>query len=68
MLFRNQIQLHELRIGQVRVVELAKNRGKGAALRAGLAQGRGRYLGFIDGDGDVPPELLAEFVALVQQR
>ena len=36
--------------------------GKGKAVRAGLARGRGRYLGFIDGDGDVPPELLAEFV------
>lgn len=40
--------------------------GKGRAVRAGLAQGRGRYLGFIDGDGDVPPELLAEFVEVVR--
>jgi hypothetical protein len=37
-------------------------------VRAGLARGRGRYLGFIDGDGDVPPELLADFVALVDAR
>jgi glycosyltransferase involved in cell wall biosynthesis len=42
--------------------------GKGRAVRAGLAQGRGRYLGFIDGDGDVPPELLAEFVAVVERE
>lgn len=42
--------------------------GKGKAVRAGLARGRGRYLGFIDGDGDVPPELLAEFVTVVRQR
>jgi glycosyltransferase involved in cell wall biosynthesis len=41
--------------------------GKGKAVRAGLARGRGRYLGFIDGDGDVPPELLAEFVEVVQR-
>ena len=41
--------------------------GKGKAVRAGLARGRGHYLGFIDGDGDVPPELLAEFVRLVQK-
>ncbi len=41
-------------IDQVRIVELAKNQGKGAALRVGLAQGRGRYLGFIDADGDIP--------------
>jgi glycosyltransferase involved in cell wall biosynthesis len=40
--------------------------GKGQAVRAGLARGRGRYLGFIDGDGDVPPELLADFVQVVQ--
>jgi glycosyltransferase involved in cell wall biosynthesis len=42
--------------------------GKGNAVRAGLARGRGRYLGFIDADGDVPPELLADFVRIVQQR
>jgi len=42
--------------------------GKGKAVRAGLARGRGRYLGFIDGDGDVPPELLGEFVTVVRQR
>ena len=39
--------------------------GKGKAVRAGLARGRGRYLGFID--GDVPPELLAEFVDVVKE-
>jgi glycosyltransferase involved in cell wall biosynthesis len=42
--------------------------GKGKAVRAGLARGRGRYLGFIDGDGDVPPDLLAEFVDVVQRE
>jgi len=41
--------------------------GKGRAVRAGLARGRGHYLGFIDGDGDVPPELLADFVQVVQK-
>ncbi len=47
----------------VRPIVWAENRGKGEALRAGLAVGRGRYLGFIDGDGDLSPELLAGFVA-----
>ena len=50
-------------IGQVRVVQLAENQGKGAALRIGLAQGRGRYLGFIDGDGDIPAGQLSHFLA-----
>jgi glycosyltransferase involved in cell wall biosynthesis/O-antigen/teichoic acid export membrane protein len=53
-------------IGQVRIVELAQNQGKGAALRAGLAQGRGRYLGFIDGDGDIPARQLSHFLAAIR--
>ena len=44
-------------------VVLPQRGGKGQAVRAGLARGRGRYLGFIDADGDVPPELLGDFVA-----
>jgi hypothetical protein len=53
-------------IGQVRIVELTKNLGKGAALRVGLAQGRGRYLGFIDGDGDIPARQLSQFLAAIR--
>src|SRR5580658_31274 len=37
----------------VRRMDFATNAGKGAALRAGLGMGRGRYLGFIDADGDI---------------
>jgi glycosyltransferase involved in cell wall biosynthesis len=40
--------------------------GKGHALREGLAMGRGRYLGFIDADGDISPEFLAPFVSVMQ--
>jgi glycosyltransferase involved in cell wall biosynthesis len=50
----------------VRRVSFATNMGKGHALRAGLGMGRGRYLGFIDADGDISPELLAPFVSLMQ--
>jgi glycosyltransferase involved in cell wall biosynthesis/O-antigen/teichoic acid export membrane protein len=52
-------------IEQVRIVDLAVNQGKGAALRAGLAQGRGRYLGFIDGDGDIPAGQLSQYLAAI---
>lgn len=54
-------------VGQVRVVQLARNQGKGAALRAGLAQGRGRYLGFIDADGDIPAAQLYHFLAATRR-
>lgn len=53
-------------IDQVRIIELAENQGKGAALRLGLAQGRGRYLGFIDGDGDIPARQLSHFLAAMR--
>jgi glycosyltransferase involved in cell wall biosynthesis len=42
-----------------------RNEGKGAALRLGLARGRGRYLGFIDADGDLDPLLLRSFQVMV---
>jgi glycosyltransferase involved in cell wall biosynthesis len=47
-------------IGDLRLRQLAheRNRGKGAALRTGFAGARGRYIGFIDGDGDLDPAVL----------
>ncbi len=53
-------------IDEVRIIELKENQGKGAALRVGLAQGRGRYLGFIDGDGDIPARQLSRFLAAIR--
>lgn len=52
--------------GTVRRVVLPANCGKGQALRVGLAMGRGRYLGFIDADGDIDPAVLAPFLSLVR--
>jgi glycosyltransferase involved in cell wall biosynthesis len=52
----------------VRQVSFATNVGKGHALRAGLGLGRGRYLGFIDADGDISPELLAPFVSVMRSE
>jgi len=43
-----------------------RNQGKGAALRIGLGKGKGRYLGFIDADGDLDPLLLGSFQTMVQ--
>jgi len=55
----------ELEARGVRTLVLDRNRGKGAALHAGLEQGRGRYLGFIDADGDIPADMWHAFLALV---
>ncbi|MGH9110003.1 MAG: glycosyltransferase [Acidimicrobiales bacterium] len=56
--------LSGLRPDVVRTVRLAENRGKGEALRAGFAMGRGRFLGFIDADGDLPPDQIAAMADL----
>jgi glycosyltransferase involved in cell wall biosynthesis len=52
--------------GVVRRLNFDTNVGKGSALRAGLGMGRGRYLGFIDADGDISPELLGPFVTVMR--
>lgn len=55
-------------LGQERVrhIELSRHTGKGEALRVGLAEGRGEYLGFIDADGDLPADLLEPFVSEIR--
>ena len=48
-----------------RRVAYATNVGKGHTLRTGLAMGCGRYLGFIDADGDISPEFLASSISVM---
>ncbi len=48
--------------GVLQTIVLPTNRGKGYALREGMSRGSGRYIGFIDADGDIAPEVLSEFV------
>lgn len=40
--------------------------GKGAALRQGLSLGQGRWLGFIDGDGDIPADELLRLLEVME--
>ena len=51
---------------RVRLITLPINRGKGAALRVGMTEARGTYVGFIDGDGDLPAGLIPSLVALAE--
>jgi len=52
----------------VRCLILPENAGKGRAVRVGLERGQGSYLGFIDGDGDIPPDLLVSFMAFARDQ
>ncbi len=48
----------------VRAVRLERNHGKGEALRQGFSRGRGRFVGFIDADGDLPPDQVEWLAAI----
>lgn len=50
----------------LRSVPLEVNQGKGNALRVGLGLGRGRWLAFIDADGDLPPRQMAAAFRIAQ--
>jgi glycosyltransferase involved in cell wall biosynthesis len=54
--------------GVLETVVLEANRGKGYAVRVGMARATGRFVGFIDADGDIPPETLAEFLRVAKAR
>lgn len=51
---------------QVRVVGYDRNRGKGFALRYGLAQTRGEVVTIIDADMEIAPEEIGRMVSLLQ--
>lgn len=50
----------------VRLITMASNGGKGSALRAGMVEARGRYVGFIDADGDIPARTITRFMELTR--
>lgn len=50
--------------GILRVVELPSNRGKGYAIRTGMSVACGEWVGFIDADGDIPPEVLVPMMEM----
>jgi hypothetical protein len=50
----------------VRVFHYAQGSGKGHALRVGLNEARGEYVGYVDSDGDIDPEAIGPFFALMK--
>ncbi len=52
---------------RLRRIGLSHHQGKGQALRVGMREARGRYLGFIDADGDLPASLIGPFVDAIRR-
>lgn len=53
-------------LDKVVVSELEVNMGKGEALWQGFSQSSGKYVGFIDADGDIPAKVLLWFVDVIR--
>lgn len=52
---------------RVKLISLSRNFGQEAALRAGLENARGEYIGFIDADLQDPPSLLPEMIQKLKE-
>jgi len=50
---------------RVSVIHYARRQGKGIALRVGMARAKGKYVAFIDSDGELDPRELNSFLKLV---
>lgn len=51
---------------EVTVLRQKRNQGKGAAVRRGFAHARGRWIGFIDADGDIAPKHVLQYFRIAQ--
>ncbi|PKM90763.1 MAG: hypothetical protein CVU87_01400 [Firmicutes bacterium HGW-Firmicutes-12] len=54
-------------INGIRVISYYNNKGKGFALRKGIAQARGQLVGFIDGDGEISPRFIEPLYAEIKK-
>jgi len=61
-------QLNIITANELTVIRSLTNQGKGEAIRIGLSNGSGRYLGFIDADGDLPAKLLRAFIGVMKNE
>jgi len=52
---------------EVTVLAFDRNRGYGAAIKAGFAQGRGEWVGFLDADGTCDPRFFADLCRALER-
>jgi dolichol-phosphate mannosyltransferase len=54
--------------GRVRVVSYMPNMGKGYAVKKGVMESRGKFVLFIDGDLDVSPDLIGDYILQLESH
>ncbi len=55
-------------VDRITIVKLAKNCGKGHALRKGFVHTRGELVFFLDADMDLPPEQMPGFLKMMEEE
>jgi len=56
------LKKEELSNQKLRVVSYARNRGKGFAVKTGVLESRGNAIIFTDGDLDISPEIISDYI------
>lgn len=56
------LQELEKQNSNLRIISYEKNRGKGYAIRSGVAKSRGKWVMFIDSDLDISPEVIPKYI------
>ena len=59
-----QRAIDELHTPQIRLITLAQNQGKGAAIRTGFSDAGGAWIGFADADGATPASEVARLLGI----
>jgi glycosyltransferase involved in cell wall biosynthesis len=57
----------EKEVPGLRHISYAENQGKGYAVKSGMLSAQGDFVSYIDADGEISPEYLANYLAVMQQ-
>ncbi len=50
---------------KLKLIKLARNHGKGFAVRSGMKAAKGRFIGYMDSDNDINPKVLADMYRVI---
>lgn len=64
----NTIQSFVRMYSKVKVVAHKQNKGKGSAIKSGIANSTGDYIGFIDADMDIDPVVIQSMYSQIKQN
>lgn len=58
----------EIKNSHLKIVGYKKNQGKGNAIKYGFKFTKGKYVAFIDSDGDINPKQIGDFIKILEEN